>query len=141
MRRYSRLAVGGLFIAAAMTNYEAQAAERLPLVTGPDLQLPSMWRVLLVFIFVGVLGYSATLLLKKLKPWLTERGIGVTDNASIKLISHRKLSRTLNVYIIETENKRFMLVHSPQSTATTRLDNWNGSNVTPIIDAATGERN
>src|SRR5690348_4989090 len=120
MRGYPIARVAILMVAMVMGNV-AHATERSPLVSGPDLQLPSIWRLLTVFIFIGALGYLATLLLKRIRPWLSSQGI-VSDSQPVKLISHRKLSRSLNVYVIDAENQRFMLVQSPQSTAVTRLD-------------------
>ena len=96
--------------------------ERMPLVTGPELQLPSVWRVLLVLVFAGAVAFAVVLLLKRMKPWLSKQGIGISGPAGITVVAHRKLARSLNIYIVVAEDQRFIIVHSPQSTVISRVE-------------------
>jgi len=119
------MAQRGLFIAAlwlcAVRASALSAVGQSPLVNGPDLQLPSIGRVLFAFILVGAIALVAIFALKRIKPWLLRRGIGAPVASEVALISHRKLSRTLNVYVVDAERQRFMIVQSPHSTVVTRL--------------------
>ena len=46
------------------------ATDSQPLVSGPELGLPSMWRVLFGFILVVVVAVGAVALLRRLRPWV-----------------------------------------------------------------------
>jgi hypothetical protein len=116
----------------------ANAAEHTALVSGPDLPLPSIWRVLLVLLMAGAIAFAATALLKQLKPWLAKKGI-TTPASGIGVVSHRKLARGLDVYVIAIEQQHYMIVHSPHSTVVTRVDDASESSASKV-DVVTGHQ-
>jgi len=95
------------------------AAEHAPLASGPELPVPSIWRVLLVFAFVGAIAFSASSVLRRFKPWLIQKGIA--SATAITVVSQRKLARGLDVYVISVEKERYMIVHSTHSTVVSRV--------------------
>jgi hypothetical protein len=116
-RPHCRVITGVLATIASMNTW---AVERVPLVSGPDLELPSFWRVMVGFVFAAGLAMALVLLLRKIKPWLPSSAL--TKNADIVAVSQRQLSRNLTVHIIEVENQRFMIVNSAHSTLLTSLN-------------------
>ncbi|MES1190158.1 MAG: hypothetical protein ABUS47_03650 [Steroidobacter sp.] len=98
----------------------ANAANHAPLVTGPDLQMPSIWRVLFAFLLTGAAAFTVALLLRRLKPWLKANGV-VRSSSNILLVAHRKLERSLSVYVVDIEKQRFVITHSPHSTVVSRI--------------------
>lgn len=106
-----------LWLLFAMSN--AMAAER-SLVSGPDLNFPSIWRVALVFLLVTVFAFVLAFLLRRMKPWLSARA-AIDHAPHIVTVAQRQLTRTLSVHVVEVEGRRFMIVDSARHAAITPL--------------------
>lgn len=109
----------------------ATASDVSPLVSGPELGLPSVWRVLFGFVLVAAAAVGAALLLRRLKPWVPLGSGG--SGAEVLLLSHRQLARNLHVHVIETQQQRFMVVSSQQQLVVTVLDKSVSSELTPAL--------
>lgn len=112
-----RCLITSLLLTGAATA--AAAAEVPPLVSGPELGLPSIWRVLLGFLLVAIAAVGAAALLRRLKPLVPL--VGGTSSADVLLLSHRQLARNLHVHVVETQQQRFLVVSSPQQLVVTAL--------------------
>jgi hypothetical protein len=121
-----RIAVAGVLFFNAFSALALDAVERTPLVQGPDLQLPGFGRVALVFLMMGAIALVTIAVLKRMKPWLLKRGLGAAVTSQIVVVSHRRLSRTLNIYLVDVEQQRFMIVQSSNTTTVSRMDSSAG---------------
>jgi len=120
-----RIVIACVLLSNALMALASDATDRTPLVTGPDLQFPGFGRVVFAFVMVGALAFVAVAILKKIRPWLLRRGLNATVASQISVVSHRRLSRTLNIYLVDVEQQRFMIVQSSSATTVTRIDGSN----------------
>jgi len=85
----------------------ALAQESAPLAQGQDIvQLPSLWRVIFVFLLIAGLAVTAAYGLRRFSPNFAR---GITQQGALRVIERAQVNAGLRVHLIEADGTRILI--------------------------------
>jgi flagellar biogenesis protein FliO len=85
----------------------AVAQESTPLAQGRDIvQMPSLWRVIFVFLLVAGLAVAAAFALRRYSPSLAR---GVARQGPLRVIDRTTVNAGLRVHLVEADGTRILI--------------------------------
>jgi flagellar biogenesis protein FliO len=83
------------------------AQESTPLAQGQDIvQLPSLWRVMIVFLLVAGLAVAAAYGLRRFSPNFAR---GIAQQGALRVIERAQVNAGLRVHLIEADGARVLI--------------------------------
>jgi flagellar biogenesis protein FliO len=102
MQRIATACVLNLALVAA-----ALAQESTPLAQGQDIvQLPSVWRVIFVFLLISGLAVAAAYGLRRFSPKFAR---GIAQQGALRVIERAQLNAGLRVHLVEADGSRILI--------------------------------
>lgn len=96
-----------LVLTVALVATAAAAQESTPLAQGQDIvQMPSMWRVLFVFLLVAGLAVGAAHALRRYSPNFARN---VAQQGSLRVIDRATVNAGLRVHLLEADGTRILI--------------------------------
>jgi flagellar biogenesis protein FliO len=100
-----RVAVACVLSSALVAT--ALARESTPLAQGQDIvQLPSLWRVILVFLLIAGLAVAAAYGLRRFSPNFAR---GIAQQGALRVIERAQLNAGLRVHLVEADGLRILI--------------------------------
>lgn len=104
--RRAKLVAGACMLSLALVS-SAFAQESTPLAQGQDIvQLPSLWRVIFVFLLVAGLAVAAAYGLRRFSPKFAR---GVAQQGTLRVIERAQVNTGLRVHLIEADGSRILI--------------------------------
>lgn len=104
-RRAKRVAAACVLSLASMGTAFAQQAT--PLAQGQDVvQLPSLWRVILVFLLVAGLAVAAAYGLRRFSPKFAR---AIAQQGALRVIERAQINAGLRVHLVEADGARVLI--------------------------------
>ena len=83
------------------------AQDATPLAQGRDIvQMPSMWRVVFVFLMIAGLAVGAAYVLRRFSPNLSR---GLTPQGPLRVIDRATVNAGLRVHLVEADGTRILI--------------------------------
>jgi flagellar biogenesis protein FliO len=97
----------------------AFAQESAPLAQGQDIvQLPSLWRVLFVFLLIAGLAVAAAYGLRRFSPNFAR---GIAQQGALRVIERAQVNAGLRVHLIEADGSRILIAEHRSSVSMLQL--------------------